>query len=224
MGDRMVRPAPVAAEPRRGVGELPDPTWRLLLGRGLPNFVLEGFVPILVFYAVWREAGLAAGVLASTAAAGLIVAVQMRRGLDVALAGASLLFIAIQAVVALAAHSATVYLAQPVVVSACWGVAYFVSAAIGRPLVGTFARAWYPFPPEFCASEPFRREFGMQSVVWGFYCLARSGLRLAVLLASGVGGMLVVSLLTGTPMLFALVLWGLWHARHAFGALEPATA
>jgi Protein of unknown function (DUF3159) len=215
MGDRVVRPAgaPLASG---SLSELPEPTWGLLLGRGLPVFVVEGFVPILVFYSVWRAAGLGAGVVASTVVAGVIVLWQLRRGLDVALAAASCLFIAIQALVALAAHSATVYLAQPVVFSACWGVAYLVSAAIRRPLIGAFARAWYPFPPEFRASTAYVREFGMQSVVWGIYCLARSALRLSVLLAGGVGGFVLVSFATGTPMLVGLVLWGVWHARRAF--------
>ncbi len=62
----------------------------MLLGRGLPNFALEGFLPILVFYAFWREAGLGAGVVASALAAGAIVLLQLRRGLDVALAGRGL--------------------------------------------------------------------------------------------------------------------------------------
>jgi hypothetical protein len=220
MGDRMVRPASEPAAAGSGLTELPEPTWRMLLGRGLPNFALEGFVPVLVFYAAWRAAGLGPGVIASAAAAGLIVLIQARRGLGATLAAAALLFIVIQAVVALVADSATVYLAQPVVVSALWGIAYLVSVAIGRPLIGTFACAWYPFPPEFRASAPYRREFGMQSVVWGLYCLARSALRIFVLLATGVGGLLVVSFLTGTPILVGLILWGLWHARHAFARLE----
>lgn len=224
MGDRMVRPTPEPAAAGSGLTDLPEPTWRMLLGRGLPNFALEGFVPVLVFYFAWRAAGLGAGVIASAVAAGLIVLLQQRRGLDVALAAAALLFIVIQAVVALAANSATVYLAQPVVISACWGIAYLVSVAIGRPLIGAFARAWYPFPPEFRASAPYRREFGMQSVVWGIYCLARSALRLVVLLTSGVGGLIVVSFLTGTPILIALALWGVWHARHAFARLDLVPA
>ena len=203
---------------------LPEPTWGMLLGRGLPLFVVEGFVPIAVFYGVWRAAGLGAGVVASSVVAGVIVLWELRRGLDVALAAASCLFIAIQALVALAAHSATVYLAQPVVFSACWGVAYLVSAAIRRPLIGAFARGWYPFPPEFRASEPYLREFGMQSVVWGIYCLARSALRLSVLLAGGVGGFVVVSFATGAPMLIALVIWGVWHARRAFAADDEPQA
>lgn len=224
MGDRMVRPTPEPAAAGSRLTDLPEPTWRLLLGRGLPNFALEGFVPVLVFYVAWRSAGLGPGVIASAASAGLIVLLQQRRGLDVALAGAALLFIVIQAVVALAANSPTVYLAQPVVVSACWGIAYLVSVVIGRPLVGAFARGFYPFPPGFRASAHYRREFGMQSVVWGIYCLARSALRLVVLLASGVGGMVVVSFLTGTPILIALVLWGFWHARHAFARLDLVPA
>ncbi len=205
------------------MNELPDPTWRLLLGRGLPLFAAEGVLPVLVFYGVWRAAGLAPAVIATTVVGGIVVLWELRRGHDVALAGVTFVFLVIQAVVALLAHSATVYLAQPVVLSALWGIAYLVSVAIGKPLIGAFARAWYPFPPEFRASERYRREFGLQSVVWGVYCLARAGLRLWALLSSGVGGFVVVSFLTGTPVLVVLIFWGLWHARRAFAA-EAAPA
>ncbi len=202
--------------------ELPEPTWRLLLGRGLPTLALEGVLPVLVFYGVWREAGLGPAVVASTVSAGVVVLVQLRRGMDVALAAATMVFIVIQAIVGLAAHSATVYLAQPVVVSGLWGIAYLVSAAIGRPLIAAFARAWYPFPPEFRASAVYRREFTMQSVVWGVYFLVRCGLRLWALLSSGVGGLLVVSTLTSTPVVVGLALWGVWHARKVFTAAVSA--
>jgi hypothetical protein len=196
----------------------------MLLGRGLPMFAVEGVLPVLLFYGVWRSAGLGAAAIVTSAAGALIVLWQVRRGYDVALAGVTLVFLVIQAVVALVAHSATVYLAQPVVLSALWGVAYLTSVAIGKPLIGAFARAWYPFPPEFRASAQYRREFGMQSVVWGIYCLGRAGLRLWALLSSGVGGFVVVSFLTGTPVIVALVFWSLWHARRAFGttAVDPA--
>jgi hypothetical protein len=213
----MVRSAGTPLAPG-SLNELPDPTWRLLLGRGLPAFAVDAVVPVLVFYGVWREAGLGAAVVATTVVGGAIVLWQVRRGQDVALAAVTGVFLVIQAVVALAAHSATVYLAQPVVLSALWGIAYLGSVVIGRPLIGAFARAWYPFPPEFRASTVYRREFGMQSVIWGVYCLARAGLRLWALLSSGVGGFVVVSVATGTPILVALVLWGLWHARRTFTA------
>jgi uncharacterized protein DUF3159 len=204
------------------VNELPEPTWRMLLGRGLPTFALEAALPIALFYAVWRSAGLAPAVVATSVAGGLIVLWQVRRGYDIALAGVTFVFLVIQAVVGLVAHSATVYLAQPVVLSALWGFAYLGSVAIGKPLIGAFARAWYPFPAEFRASKVYRREFGMQSIVWGVYCLGRAGLRLWVLLSSGVGGFVVVSFLTGIPILIALVVWSLWHARRTFTAADAA--
>ena len=93
-----------------------------------------------------------------------------------------------------------------------------------RPLIGVFANAWYPFPAAFRATAPYRHEFGMQSVVWGVYCLARAALRLGILLWSGIGSFVFVSALTGAPILIALVIWGIWHARRAFGRLPIAPA
>jgi hypothetical protein len=46
---------------------------------------------------------------------------QLHRGNGGALAAVALIFVLIQAVVGLTSQSATVYLAQPVVLSACWG-------------------------------------------------------------------------------------------------------
>jgi intracellular septation protein A len=193
--------------------------------RGLPTFAVEGFAPILLFYVLWNLAGLVPAIVAATALSGTIVAWQVRRGHGGALAVVALIFLVIQALVGLAAQSATVYLAQPVVLSACWGVAYFGSVVVGRPLIGVFANVWYPFPPAFRASEPYRREFSLQSVVWGIYCLARATLRLAVLLGPGIGSFVVVSLLTGAPIFVALVFWGIWHARRSFQKLtHPAVA
>ncbi|MDX6476286.1 MAG: hypothetical protein QOH95_1797 [Gaiellaceae bacterium] len=202
--------------------DLPEPTWRSMLGRGLPQFVGEAVAPVLVFFAAWKLAGLGAAIAASTVVYLALAAVLLRRGRDVTLIAVGAVFVVIQAIVGLAAHSATVYLAQPVVLSGLWAVAYFVSAAIGRPLIGVFANAWYPFPAWFRASEPYRREFGRQSVVWGVYCLARAALRLFVLLHSGIGGFVVISLVTGFPVFVALVAWGIWHARRVFSRLDVA--
>jgi hypothetical protein len=168
---------------------------------------------------VWKLAGLAGAVVCATVLSLAIAGWQIRAKRGGALALATALFVVIQALVALAAHSATVYLAQPVVLSALWGLAYLGSVAIGRPLVGVFANAWYPFPAWFRASAPYRREFGLQSLVWAAYCLGRAGIRLYVLLHSGVGGFVLVSAVTGTPVLAALIFWGLWHARRTFRLL-----
>lgn len=215
----MVR-TPGTASAAGSLSELPEPTWRLLLGRGLPQFAAEAVAPVLVFYVAWRAAGLAAGIAASTATSLAIAAWLLRRGRGVGIVALGVVFVVIQAAVALAAHSTTVYLAQPVVLSALWAVAYLASVAVGRPLIGVFASAWYPFPAWFRSSAAFRREFGLQSLVWAAFCVVRAGVRLYVLLHSGVGGFVVVSILTGFPAYAVLVGWGLWHARVSFGRLE----
>jgi hypothetical protein len=91
-------------------------------------------------------------------------------------------------------------------------------------LIGVFACAWYPFPGWFRASAPFKREFGMQSLVWAGYCFARAAIRLVLLLHAGVGAFVLASFVTGTPVIAALLGWGLWHARRAFARLEATPA
>jgi len=219
----MVRATAAPVAPRSRVDELPDPTWRTLLGRGLPQFTGEAIAPVLVFYAAWELFGLTAAIGASTVFSLAVAAWLLRAGKDATPVAVGALFVVIQAAVGLASRSATVYLAQPVVLSGLWSAAYFGSVVIRRPLVGIFANAWYPFPAWFRASDAYRREFAMQSLVWGGYCMLRAALRLWALLGSGVSGFVLVSTVTGPPVLVALVAWGVWHARRSFSRLD-ATA
>lgn len=174
---------------------------------------------MLVFYAAWRAGGLGVGIAAGTAVSLVLAALLVRRGRDVTLVAIGAAFVVVQGIVGLASHSATVYLAQPVLLNALWGLACFVSIAVRRPLIGIFAGAWYPFPSWFRASDAFRREFSVQSAVFGLFYVARAAVRLWALLAAGVGGFVVVSVLTGSPIVLALIVWGVWHARRAFSAL-----
>ena len=198
--------------------DLPEPTWGLLLQRGLPLTLVEGIVPLTAFYAVWRTVGLGPAIVVGTALSLGICWWEARRGHSAALAAVSAGFIVVQAGVALVMHSGTVYLARPIVVSFAWGIGYVASVVVGRPLIGIFAELWDPFPPRFCASRPFRVEFGMQSLVWGVMYLTRAAAGLLLLLAVGSGVFLAFSFVTGFPVAIALVVWGLWHARRSFTA------
>ena len=160
---------------------LPEPNLRSIFLAGAPRFARELFGPVLGFYAGYELWGLTAGIVIATVVALAIEAYERKHGRRGALALVSAAFVVLQGVVGLIADSAVVYLAQPVIVSAVWGVAYLVSAAIGRPLIGVFADAWYPFPDSVKASRTYRRIFSFESVVWGVYLLARSGLRMLVL-------------------------------------------
>jgi Protein of unknown function (DUF3159) len=223
MGNRVVRGAAAAVDRRDGDGGLSRPkVWSILLG-GLPGVLREGVLPVAAFYGGLRLAGLVAGMAAAAAASVVVYALERRAGRDGLLVRLSLAFVAVQTVVGVVSDSATAYLALPVLSTAVWGVAFLASAAIRRPLAGALACAWYPFSHEFRQTAEFKRVYGVESVVWGLYFLARSALRLIVLVYAGVGGYLLV-VITGTPLTIALLVWSVWYAVRRLADDEPTTS
>jgi len=150
----------------------------------------------------------------------LVYAWERRVGRDGLLVRLSLAFVAVQSVIGLLSHSAIVYLATPVLANAVWGLAFLGSAVMRRPLAGALACAWYPFPREFRETDEFKRVYGVESVVWGLYMLARSAIRLTVLTNVGIGGYLVVVFLTGTPAMLGLIAWSIWYAVRRFSVAD----
>jgi hypothetical protein len=213
-----------AAERADRVGLTPaaDPTFGSILRTGLPLFLLEGFLPLGVFYAAFRLGGTDVAIVASAVVSLLVYARERRAGREGLLVRISLLFVAGQTAIGLLSHSATAYLAAPVLANALWGLVFLGSAAVGRPLAGALACAWYPFPPEFRRRPIFKRVYGIESVVWGLYLLGRSGLRLFVLLREGVGGFLLVNVATGTPVMLGLVAWSIWYSLRRLTVDEDA--
>src|SRR5262249_40091543 len=152
---------------------LTRPSFGSVLGRGLPGFLREGFLPLGAFYVGMQVSGTGAAIAAAAVASALIYVHERAAGRDGLLVRLSLLFVAVQSAIGLATHSAVAYLAAPVLVNAVWGVAFLASVPLGRPLAGALACAWYPFEPEFRATPEFRRVYGVESLVWGVYLLAR---------------------------------------------------
>ncbi len=203
--------AAATAERRDGEVGLNRPTVGSILLGGLPGALREGVLPVAAFYVGLKLSGLGAGMAAAAAASIVVYALERRAGRDGLLVRLSLAFVAVQTLIGVVSDSATAYLALPVLSTAVWGLAFLGSAAIRRPLAGALACAWYPFPREFRQTDEFKRVYGVESVVWGLYLLARSALRLIVLVYAGVGGYLLV-VLTGTPLTIALLVWSIWYA------------
>jgi hypothetical protein len=219
----MVPGAVGAVEEREDHG-LTEPTvWGVLM-TGLPGVLREGFLPLGAFYAGLELSGLTAGIVVSALASVLIYLYERRRGRDALLVRLSLGFVAVQSIVGLVANSAIVYLAQPVLLAAAWGLAFVVSVAVGRPLAGSLACAWYPFPRWLKESAEFKRVYTVESLVWGAYFLGRSALRLAVLLHGSIGGFLVITFLTGTPVTILLLVWSIRYAIRGLAETEPPVA
>lgn len=214
-------PGAAGALAEREDAGLSEPTFWGVLLTGLPGFLREGFLPLGAFYAGLRLDGLAAGIVAAAAASVLIYLYERRAGRDALLVRISLGFVVVQSIVGLAANSATVYLAQPVLLAAAWGLAFLISIPLGRPLAGTLACAWYPFPRWLKESADFKRVYSVESVVWGAYFLARSALRLVVLLHGSLESFLLIVFLTGTPVMLVLLAWSIRYAIRGLADTEP---
>ena len=218
MGCAMVRGT---AETPEQESSLTEPEFREIFLRGLPGFLREGFLPLAAFYGALRLSGLATAIIAAAVVSVAIYFYERRVGRDGLLVRLSLAFVAVQSLVGLLAHSATVYLAQPVVGNAVWGAAFLVSALIRKPLAGALACAWYPFPGWFRETDQFKRVFGVESLVWGAYFVARSALRLAVLLHGSLESFLAVVFVTGTPVMLLLMVWSIRYAIRELNDEDP---
>lgn len=210
----MVREAPAAVAPAEV--SLTKPSFSGIFRTAALGFVREGSLPLGAFYLGLRLGGLGAGIALSAVASLVLYLYELRAGREGLLVRLSLGFVIVQSLVGVAANSATVYLAQPVLVAAAWGLAFLLSVPLGRPLAGALACAWYPFPPAFRETHEFKRVYGVVSLVWASYFLGRSALRLAVLLHGSVGSFVAISFVTGTPVMLALLAWSIRYAIRSF--------
>jgi intracellular septation protein A len=187
----------------------------ILLGNG-PRFARDAFGPVLAFYVLWKLWGLVPGIVAATAVALVAYRYERRQDRPALVVRIALVFVLIQAVVGLWTGSAETYLAIPVFVNAGYGMAFVGSIVIARPLAGVFAEEMLPLPDEVKASRTHRRTFGVISLAWGSYMVARSALRLLVLAALGVDVFVAVGFVSGFPVTMALMSWSIWYGVRSF--------
>jgi hypothetical protein len=129
-------------------------------------------------------------------------------------------FVVLQALIGVATGSERLYLAQPVLISGAYGLAFLGSVALRRPLTAAFAEEMYPFPDEVRSSITYRRAFSRISLVWGIYLLGRTVLRLGALAHSSVEAFLAVNIVTGAPLTALLLGWSVWYAVRFFRRSE----
>jgi intracellular septation protein A len=198
---------------------LPEVSARSILRGSGPRFALDAGGPVLVFYAGWKVSGLVVGVVAATIVGLGAYLYERHRERPGVMVRVALAFVIVQAVVGLAAGSAKVYLAQPLLLNGALGLAFLVSVFARRPLAGAFAAEMYPFPPQVAESETFRRVFTGVSLAWAVYLLARSALRLFTLEMS-VDAFVAVNLATGFPLSASLMAWSVWYGVRGFRRSE----
>jgi intracellular septation protein A len=199
---------------------LPPITFRAIAFGTGPRFARDAFGPVLTFYVVWKLVGIVPGILAATVVSLIAVRYEQKRDRSGVIVRIALALVLIQALVGITTRSAELYLIQPVIISALYGIAFLVSPLIGKPLTAVFANELYPFPPEVRDSETFRRVFTRLSYAWGVYQLVRSAVKAAALIGLGVDVYVVVNFATGAPMIAGMMSWSIWYAVRGFRRSE----
>jgi intracellular septation protein A len=192
---------------------------RTILRAGGPRFVANAGFPVVFFYAGWKLSGLLLGVILATAVGIGAYLYERHRERPGMVARLALAFVLVQGTIGLAFGSAKVYLAQPVVLNLLLGLVFLITTLRGRPFAGQFAEELYPFPPEVKESDTFRRAFSRVSLVWAVYFLCRSALRLYMLTKS-VDAFVIVNVVTGFPIIAALMSWSVWYITRFFRQSE----
>src|SRR5688500_3561178 len=123
------RPAPGSVEEAAATAMAQASSPKAVLFGSGPRFARDAFGPLLAFFVGWKLGGLLVGILASTLLSLLAWRAERKRERPGVMARVSLGIVLFQALIGIVADDARVFLAQPVLVNAVYGLAFLVSAA-----------------------------------------------------------------------------------------------
>jgi intracellular septation protein A len=181
---------------------------------GLLGLVLGSLLPVGLFYVALRAAGFSEAVLiVLTWSAGVFVWHYRRTGGADVFSATTFGFACIKAIAGLISQNQTLYLGWASVENMLYGMAFFGSALVGRPLLALYAQRLYPIPSSVRASGTFRRAFVITSTVWLCGHTVRATLRLWLLLylRLPLEVYLVVDTVAGWPINISLFAFTAWY-------------
>jgi intracellular septation protein A len=116
--------------------------------------------------------------------------------------------------IALSAHSITLYFLQPSLGSALIAGAFLVSVVIDRPLAARLAGDFCPLSTEVHANEHVRRFFRQISLLWAFAQAANAGVTIWLLFSQSIGTFVVLrSVVSASVTVSAILASSLWFRR-----------
>lgn len=180
---------------------------------GLLGLVLGSLFPVALFYMGLRSWGFSEAVIMvlTWSAAVFVWHYRRTRGADV-FSATTFGFACVKAVAGLVSQNQTLYLAWASVENMIYGIGFFGSAVMGRPLLALYAQRLYPIPRSVQGSAAFRRAFVITSAVWLGGHLLRAILRLWLLLylQLDLPVYLVVDTVVGWPINISMFAFAAW--------------
>jgi hypothetical protein len=183
---------------------------------GALGLLLGTLLPVVLFYGGYRVWGFSTAVLIVLSWSVLIFGFHLRRtgGADV-FSATTFGFAVVKALAGLTSNNQWLYLAWPSLENIVYGVAFFGSALLGRPLLALFAQRLYPIPPGVRSSDAFQRAFLITSGVWLLGHSLRAVLRLWLLsLNLPLAEYLIADTIAGWPINVGLMAFTAWFPLH----------
>jgi intracellular septation protein A len=183
---------------------------------GALGLLLGTLLPVVLFYGGYRVWGFSTAVLIVLSWSVLIFGFHLRRtgGADV-FSATTFGFAVVKALAGLTSNNQWLYLAWPSLENIVYGVAFFGSALLGRPLLALFAQRLYPIPASVRSSDAFQRAFLITSGVWLLGHSLRAVLRLWLLsLNLPLAEYLIADTIAGWPINVGLMAFTAWFPLH----------
>jgi hypothetical protein len=154
-----------------------------ILRRCWPHVVEATVIPAVLFYCCLVFAGLGWAYLSAIGWSYLALArrVVLRKPIPPILV-LGLIGITAKTVVAAASGSAFIYFFQPILANIAMAVAFLISVAIGRPLIGRLAHEFWEVTPDMAARPAVRHLFKRLTLFWAAVNMFIATLTLMMLL------------------------------------------
>lgn len=177
-----------------------------IIRRCWPHVVEATIVPAVLFYGCLVFAGLewayfAAIVWSFGALARRLV---MRKPIPPILV-LGLIGLTVKTVVAILSGSSFLYFFQPILANVAMAVAFLISIAVGRPLIGRLAHEFWEVTPDVAARPAVRRLFRRLTLLWAVANLTIATLTLALLLWLPLAVFVPIKQVSGLALTFGAV-------------------
>lgn len=202
----------------------PPPTVRSVAERFGQQFATDALAPLVLFVTANAMAGLATAIVVTTLWSGATALHRKRTGRAAGpLVWIGLGFLVLRAAAGLLTGSDAVYFGPGVATNLLMAVAFVVSVAIRRPIVGAIAPIFYPFPDALRQHGAYNTVFSRLTLAWAALQLGNSILQVALLATVSTNTYLIVHAAITWPATAALFVVSLRYPTIAF-AKEPDLA
>ncbi len=187
---------------------------RGLVDSGLPAVVFV-FVNAVVTAAADRDAGLRAALVAAIATGLAVVGLRLVRKEPLQQAVSGFLGLAIAVFFAARSGEARDFFLPGIYINLAYGLAFLVSALVGRPLVGVIYAAVDGLDGSWRDDRPLRRAFAVATVGWSLVFVSRAVVQTVFYNLDRTGLLATSKLLMGWPLTILAVAATLAYVKRA---------